>query len=104
MGDLSTKWMKWRHTFAANTGSWDWIEVADDEEHIKEVRSELADQYSSSEHYRGIDYDLYDSPDLEWLETHLEECREAFRIQGQRLEELERLLSRLQNKEDEALG
>lgn len=97
MAEDTKKWMKWRHKFSYAAGDWKWLEV-EDKKDAKARLPDLAEEHDHSEQYRGIDYHLYDAPDLEWLKSHIEEEREAFRYQGQRIERLERFLSSLQEK------
>lgn len=57
------KWLKWHHKFSSGNQYWQWKLVADDvteESAREEILPELADQYSHSEHYRGIDFEVVD--------------------------------------------
>ena len=68
----STKWLRWAHTFSyKGPGDWEWLEVSDDPEVLQDVLHDLGDEYSYSEHYRGIEYTLHDAPDPEWLEKYI---------------------------------
>lgn len=89
-----TKWMKWRHKFASHAErTWRWTEV--DPTCLREILSDLADEYDWSELYRGIDYELFDTPDPEWLAQHLGLKKRELLHLGQEIERLETLLKDL---------
>ena len=93
---MTTKWMKWRHSFAYGSGGpWKWLEVSPEEWALQEVVTDLAEKYSYSDKYRGVEYELFDVPDSAWLEDHIKfRINQANSIMGH-VGELEKLLETL---------
>jgi hypothetical protein len=56
------KWLKYQHKFSSGRSAWTWQLVDDDtdEESARHVVSELAEAYSHSDKYSGIDYEVVD--------------------------------------------
>lgn len=89
-------WMKWRHKYAdGGPGDFEWAELRSSsreeaQQEAKEVALELAAEegYISSEHYRGVAYELFEMPPKEVLEVHLARAEIAVRGYQKRVEEL----------------
>ena len=58
------KWLKYQHKFSSGRSAWQWMIVDDDatEESVREdgILSDLADEYSHSDKYSGVDYEIVD--------------------------------------------
>ena len=75
-------WMKWYHQFAEGERNpkWSWhdlgnIDKATAVDYVKkEICPELRDEYSWSEHYRGIHFELVDVPPPEVLKDLIAEA------------------------------
>lgn len=82
--DSQSKWLRYRHKWAWGIDKeWDYVEC-DLNEYTKEcVREFILDadleKYNEDEHYRGIEYELVNKPDNEWLVEHLKEAQNAVR-------------------------
>jgi hypothetical protein len=58
------KWLKYRHKFSSGLGAWQWMVVDDDatEESVRDndTLHDLTNEYSHSDKYGGIDYEIVD--------------------------------------------
>jgi hypothetical protein len=58
------KWLKYQHKFSSGRSAWKWMVIDDDatEESVREdgLLSDLVDEYSHSEKYSGIDFEVVD--------------------------------------------
>jgi hypothetical protein len=58
------KWLKYQHKFSSGRGAWQWMIVDGEatEESVREdgILSDLTDEYSHSDKYGGIDYEIVD--------------------------------------------
>jgi len=58
------KWLKYQHKFSSGRSAWQWMVVDDDatEKSVDDdgILSDLTDEYSHSDKYGGIDYEIVD--------------------------------------------
>ena len=88
-------WLKYRHKFAYGGDNYNWMDVSwlvedgqskDDLEkkHLEyRVIDELKDEYSYSDKYRGIDYELFDAPPLEIIKEELDYIQSSIKSKQQ---------------------
>lgn len=69
------KWMKWSHKFSSGPSASEWIEVFEDPDSIKEMVEEFERKCDWSDHYRGIEYELFDAPPIEILQKEIEQSK-----------------------------
>ena len=90
-------WMKWHHKFADGPSSPEWIYLGGSGpvcEIAKETGRELSEEYCWSEHYRGVAYDLVETPPVDVVRAQLARAERALEHQRKRVLALQAELQR----------
>jgi hypothetical protein len=92
------KFLRFRHNWAHGSQNWEYMVdnygVSDPEEE-KYLAEDLMRENNWSDKYRGVDIESVESP-KEWLENEIEMDKSKIKNAEKRIEEMTRVLSKLQ--------
>lgn len=70
-------WMKWHHKFADGPGEYNWNEIASVDD-ATELSIEYSQEYSWSDNYIGISYEVHEAAPKEIIIEQLKKAQQDF--------------------------
>lgn len=92
--------LKYKHIFAYGSHDYEYrfLGYDYDNEWAKEISENIEEEYSWSEHYRGLDYKIVKEPPIEWVVDRIKSLNSEIEGCKSRLIEYNNLLEKIKSK------